>query len=343
MTLLTERLDLELPIVQAGLGGGLARAELAGAVSRAGGLGTVAILPPARMGDELRRARALAPGRPIAANLLMPFVRPAHVEQVIAAGATAAVLFFGFDAGLVDRLRKAGVLVLHQIGTTAQARRALADGADGLIAQGRQAGGHLLGEQDTWDFLPAALEVADGRPVLAAGGIHDATGVARALAAGAAGVACGTRFLLTEECAAHPLYKQRVLGAKRTIETQLFGFGWAARHRVAENAATARWCARKDQGPRAITWVNRLIEPVSRRAPLSALPLAPRTQRLALPFYSPAPALAGMPDRAVEVTPLYAGECAERIHEVIGAGRAVAEFAQGLRRGYPGQMSTGSI
>lgn len=327
---LTERLGLQLPIVQAGLGGGLARAELAAAVSRAGGLGTVAILPPARMGAELRRARELAPGRPVAANLLMPFTRRAHVEQVIAAGADAAVLFFGFEGDLVRRLRGAGIFVLHQVGTAEQARRALADGADGLIAQGLQAGGHLLAERDTWEFLPVALQIAEGRPVLAAGGIHDAAGVARALAVGAAGVACGTRFLLTEECAAHPLYKSHVLGATRTIDTLLFGFGWAARHRVAENAATARWCTRREQGPRVLTWVNQLAEPLSRRMPLSALPLAPRTQRLALPFYSPAPALAGMPDRTVDVAPLYVGQCAADIHEVIPAAQAVAQLARGL-------------
>lgn len=328
--MLVERLGLELPIAQAGLGGGLAGAALAAAVSRAGGLGTVAILPPARMGAELRRARELAPGRPIAANLLMPFTRPAHLDHVIEAGVAAVVLFFGFDSELVRRLRSAGIFVLHQVGNRAQAQRALADGADGLIAQGLQAGGHLLAEQDTWDFLPSAIEIADGRPVLAAGGIHDDTGVARALAAGATGVVCGTRFLLTTECAAHPLYKRRVLGAARTVETLLFGLGWAARHRVVENAATARWCARRDAGPRAIEWVNRLTEPFSRRMPLAALPLAPRAQRLSLPLYSPAPAIAGMADRTVDVTPLYAGECAVAIDEVIGAEQAVAALARGL-------------
>lgn len=339
---LVERLGLELPLAQAGLGGGLAGAQLAAAVSRAGGLGTVAILPPTHMGAELRRARALAPGRPIAANLLMPFTRPAHLEQLIEAGVAAVVLFFGFDGELVRRLRQAGIVVLHQVGTAAQARRALADGADGLIAQGLQAGGHLLAQEDTWDFLPVAIEIADGKPVLAAGGIHDAAGFARALTGGAAGVVCGTRFLLTEECAAHPLYKSRVLGATRTVQTLLFGFGWAARHRVAENAATARWCARRDAGPRMIEWLNRLTEPLTRRAPLAALPLAPRTQRLALPLYSPAPALAGMPDRTVDVTPLYAGECAIAIHEVIGAEQAVANIAgepephAGLEADYPG-------
>ncbi|MDE3069674.1 MAG: nitronate monooxygenase [Acidobacteriota bacterium] len=326
---LQERLGLELPIVQAGLGGGLAGAELAAAVSRAGGLGTVALSDPGRFAAELRRARALAPGRPLAANLLMPFTRRAHVEALTSAGADVAVLFCGFDRGAVERLHEAGVLVLHQVGTEDQARRALAEGADGLIAQGLQAGGHLLAELDTFAFLAKACALADGRPVLAAGGIHDAQGVRRALAAGAAGVVCGTRFLLTDECAAHPLYKRRVLDAKGTIETLLFSFGWYVRHRVVPNASTERWCARAPAGPRAASLLNRLSEPLGRRMPLSVP--APRMQLRHLPLYSPAPALTGMPDRVVEVTPLYAGECASEIHSVVPAARAVAELARGVQ------------
>lgn len=325
---LLDRLGLELPIVQAGLGGGLAGAELAAAVSQAGGLGTVAISDPGRFAAELRDARALAPGRPLAANLLMPFVRRAHIEALVSAGADVAVLFYGFDRGIVELLQEAGMLVLHQVGTESQARRALADSADGLIAQGLAAGGHLLAELDTWSFLPRACAVADGKPVLVAGGIHDAAGVRRALEAGADGVVCGTRFLLTDECRAHPLYKQRVLDAERTIETLLFGFGWYARHRVVPNASTDRWCARAPAGPRAVSLVNRLSDPLGRRMPLSA-PVQ-RIQLRRLPLYSPAAALMGMPDRVIEVTPLYAGECAREIKGVVPAAQAVAELARGV-------------
>lgn len=326
---LLDRLGLELPIAQAGLGGGLATAELAAAVSRTGALGTVGMLAPGRLAAELRRARALSPGRPIAANLLMPFLREAHVEAVIAAHPAAAVLFFGFDRSVVARLRSEGIVVVHQVGTEQQARRALADGADGLIAQGLQAGGHLLAELDTWTFLPLACALADGTPVLVAGGIHDRVGVRRALAAGAAGVVCGTRFLLTEECAAHPLYKRRVLGAGRTIDTRLFGFGWFARHRVVPNQATERWCTSAPAGPRPVAALNRLTEPVARRMPLSVLTMAPRLHRAGLPLYSPGPALAGMPDRVIDVTALYAGMCAAEIRTIVTADEAVSELAHG--------------
>jgi nitronate monooxygenase len=329
---LLDRLGLELPIAQVGMGGGMATAELAGAVSRAGALGTVGILPPRRLGGELARARDLAEGRPVAVNLLMPFVTPAHVEATIAARPAAAVMFFGFDAGIVSRLQAAGIFVMHQVGTEAQARRALADGANALVAQGLEAGGHLEATQSTAAFLARALELAGGRPVLAAGGIHDAGGVRRALDAGAAGVMCGSRFLLTQESRVHPLYQQRALGAPRTIDTRLFGFGWNARHRVVPNAATERWCARRDAGPPAVISFNRLTEPLARRLPLSTLTIAARVQHPLLPLLSPGPPLAGMPDRTVDTCPLYAGECVREIHTVIPAAQAVQELARGVGR-----------
>src|SRR4051794_41376666 len=122
VTDLADRLRLEVPVVQAGMGGGLAMAELAAAVSNAGGLGTVGILPdPVAFAAELRRARGLAPGRPMAANLLLPFARPAHFTACVEAGVDVVVLFCGSAPGGVRRLRDAGILVLAQVGTPAQA------------------------------------------------------------------------------------------------------------------------------------------------------------------------------------------------------------------------------
>src|SRR4051794_14154947 len=118
------------------MGGGISRGALAGAVSAAGGLGTVGILPHELLRREVSLARDLAPGRPVAVNLLMPFTTRAHVDVCAELRPAAVVLFCGYDAGLVSRLRESGTLVLHQVGSVEQARRALADGADGLIVQG---------------------------------------------------------------------------------------------------------------------------------------------------------------------------------------------------------------
>ena len=120
-------------------------------------------------------------------------------------------------------------------------KRLISWGVDGLIAQGAEAGGHLLGVEPALEFATRALEVAGERPVFVAGGIADAADVRAVLDTGAAGAVAGTRFLLTDESAAHPDYKRRVLAATRTVETTLFGMGWPARHRVVENGATSRW------------------------------------------------------------------------------------------------------
>lgn len=320
---LLERLGVEHPVVQAGMGGGIAGADLAGAVSAAGGLGTVGILPPDRMREELRRARERADGRPVAANLLMPFVRRAHVEACAAGGASVVALFFGFDRALVAALRERGMVVLHQVGTGDQARWALADGADGLIAQGIEAGGHLLGVEPALRFLERAVAVAGGRPVLLAGGIAQRADVERALGAGAAAAVAGSRFLLTDECRAHPEYKRRALGAARTLDTKLFGFGWPDRHRVLPNAATERWAARE----RLVAAVTGPTRRLGRVLPLAAASRMPALQRAAIPLYGPAAPLVGMPDRLVEVTPLYAGESVRRIHRVVPAADAVRDLA----------------
>jgi nitronate monooxygenase len=323
-----ERLELEHPVVQAGMGGGLSGAALAAAVSNAGGLGTVGIvLDPRGLHAELRRARALAPGKPVAANLLLPFARDAHVAACIAAGVDVVVTFCGSAPGAVARLRAAGILVLAQVGTPAQLRRAVADGVDGLIAQGIEAGGHLLGVQPTQAWLVQALSLAPGLPVLAAGGIATGADTRSALDLGAAAVVCGTRFLLTDECAAHPAYKQRVLGAPRTLDTLLFSMGWSDRHRVVPNAATDRWCARSERGPAAVVTANRVLAPLLQRLPPSMATATLPYQRLRVPFYGPAAPLEGMDERLVHVTPLYAGRCAGGIRTIIPAADAVRRLA----------------
>ena len=181
-------------------------------------------------------------GRAVAVNLLTPFLRRNHVSVCVRARVEAAVVAFGGDRELVDELRAAGIFVLVMVGTSDQARHAIGWGADGLIAQGSEAGGHLSGTTEALQFLPRALAIADGRPVLLAGGIATAADTRTALAAGASGVIAGTRFLLTHESRAHPEYQRRVLAADKTFRTMLFGLGWPAPHRVIPNAATERWC-----------------------------------------------------------------------------------------------------
>lgn len=324
---LLEALGLTHPVVQAGMGGGVAGGELAGSVSAAGALGTVGIADPHTFAGELRRASELAGKQPIAANLLVPFIRKAHVDACAAFEVPLVVLHGGISPRWISALRATGARVLCTVGSATQARRALAAGAAGLVVQGVEAGGHLMADRPLQVTLPEVLEAVDDVPVLAAGGVADAADVRRLLAAGATGAVAGTRFLLTEESRAHPEYKKRVLGAQRTLRTLLFGVGWYLAHRVVPNAATDRWCAGDDLGPRWMRGLNRVSAPLGRALPLTALGTMVSLQREGLPLYTPALPLEGMSTAVVDHTALYAGETAHRIHDVVPAAEAVARLA----------------
>ncbi|MEO5813533.1 MAG: nitronate monooxygenase [Rhodanobacter sp.] len=320
---LIDRLRLDVPVLQAGMGGGVSGPRLAGAVAAAGGLGTLGLTSPQRLRAGIASVRAQAPGRAVAVNLLMPFVRKRHIAACLAERIDVAVLFFGGSPALVSALHEVGTLVMAQVGTVQEATAALALGVDGLIAQGIEAGGHLLGREPSLAFLARVLPVAGGRPVVVAGGIATADDTRAALAAGAAGVVAGTRFMLTHEADAHPLYQQRVLAADATLETTLFGFAWPERHRVVANAATQRWC-RSDGSVRAVpAFLNRVSAPISHIVNDTLVGWLPRLQRAWLPALAATPPLLGMPDAVVDSTPLYAGESALRMSSIISAKAAV--------------------
>lgn len=323
-----EQIGLEVPVVQAGMGGGVTSAALAGAVSAAGGLGTVGIMGLRAFDAVLGKARRRAgPKRPIAANLLTPFVQQGHVDICARHEVSVVTLLGGTGERWIRALHARHIPVHVTVGDAEQARRAIAAGADGLVAQGIEAGGHHMAVKPLAQALPEILEVADGRPVLAAGGVADADDVRRLLAAGAAAAVAGTRFLLTEESGAHPEYQRRVLAAQRTLRTQLFGFGWPLPHRVIPNAATDRWCREDGMAPAWIRGIGRLASPISRMVPLGALGTIAKLQRIDLGLFTAALPLRSMPAEFADRTALYAGETLHRIHDVIPAAEAVARLA----------------
>ena len=308
------------------MGGGLAGPELAAAVAAAGGLGTLGLVPAAVLRDSIRMVRDGAPDRAVAVNLLMPFVRRSHVEVCVESQIDVAVVAFGGDEALVRELTGHGVFVFMMVGSEGQARQAIWWGADGLIAQGCEAGGHLVGDTPALELLPRALQPAEGRPVLLAGGIANSDDTRVALAAGASGVVAGTRFLLTHEARAHPEYQRRIIAADKTFRTTLFGLGWPAPHRVIANAATDRWC--HDDGvaklaPRLINARSGVLATLPGHAVASVL----RVQSPRLPLFFPAAPTVGMPDSYVDRAALYAGDSCLRMSSVIGAGQAVRDLA----------------
>jgi nitronate monooxygenase len=322
---IADRLRLDVPVGQAGMGGGLAGASLAAAVAKAGGLGTLGLATPRQLRTAIGQVRTEAPARAVAVNLLMPFVRRHHVAVCVDARVDVVVLAFGEKRGLVEHLRDAGIFVFVMVGTHEQARAAVAWGADGLIAQGREAGGHLVGTVPALDFLPHALAAAGTRPVFLAGGIATGADTGTALAAGASGVIAGTRFLLTHEANANREYQRRIINADSTIETNLFGLSWPLRHRVVPNAATRRWCRDDGWATALPTALNAVSRPLSVLGYFDAAALM-RLQSPARPLFTPLAPLGGMPDSSVDGAALYAGETALRISEITSAEQAVKDL-----------------
>jgi NAD(P)H-dependent flavin oxidoreductase YrpB (nitropropane dioxygenase family) len=314
-----ERLGVELPVVQAGMGGGLSRYELAAAVSEAGGFGTIAVAGAAAIGRELAAARALT-GRPLAVNVLLPFARR---DWFAAAGeADAVVTFWGRP-----RRRTPGVWI-HQCGSVGEARAAHSADADAIIVQGVEAGGHVRGDTPALELLEQArAALPAGYPLWLAGGIAERADVRRALDAGAEAAVAGTRFLLSDESRAHPEYRQRLLGAQQTILTELFGAGWPALHRVVANAATERQLGADPRGPLLNRSLNRLLAPGARYVPAGLQGRMARAQRPGSRFLSPLGPTDDGPASLLDAGPLYAGETVARIAELKPAAELVRALA----------------
>jgi nitronate monooxygenase len=317
---LLEQLGVELPVVQAGMGGGLSGHELAAAVSEHGGLGTIGLLAPGDLRAEIAAARRVT-DKPLAVNLLLPFARRAHFAA--ASEADAVVTFWGSPK------RRTPKIWVHQSGSVEEALAARAAGADAVIAQGVEAGGHVRGAVPALELL-ARVRGALGHdyPVLSAGGVADPSDARVRLDAGAEAVVCGTRFLMTEESGGHPLYKARLLQARNTVLTELFGTGWPAPHRVVPNAATTRWLRGDARGPAWLRLFHRATAPAFSRLPAGAQTRLAATQKPTRPLFGPGAATDGGPPNLVEAGPLYAGECIERISDILPAGELVRALAR---------------
>jgi enoyl-[acyl-carrier protein] reductase II len=220
-TRLCNMLGIEYPIIQGGMVW-IANGELAAAVSDAGGLGLIS--PTAGMSrdgdqvDNLKRQIHIARGltsKPFGANL--PLLHNPQIEGLIAAaideGVEVVVTAAGSPGLYTDRLKEAGIKVLHLVASVRHAQSAEKRGVDGVIAEGCEAGGHNgMDEISTFALIPQVVD-AVAIPVVAAGGIADARGVVAALALGADGVQMGTRFVATHECIAHPNFKEAIIQA----------------------------------------------------------------------------------------------------------------------------------
>ena len=244
-TRLCDILDCRVPVMLAGMGG-VARWELAAAVADAGGFATLGMVreSPDLIEAEVTALRA-ATDRLFAVNVIPSATDPALLDAQLtrceALGVRAYSFFWDVMPAVVARAKAAGALVIHQVGTLAAAREAEAAGADVLVAQGVEAGGHVHGREPAWD-LACAIRAQSRLPVVVSGGLADGADLARALAEGLDGVQYGTAFLATPESFAHDYHRQRIVEAtgEDTVLTDVFVLNWpkGAAVRVLENSTT---------------------------------------------------------------------------------------------------------
>lgn len=210
---LCELLGIEYPIIQGGMAW-VATAELAAAVSNGGGLGLIAAggAPADAVREQIRKCRELT-DKPFGVNVMLmsPFaeeVMEVVIEEKPAVVATGA----GNPGKYIENLKAAGIKILPVIASVAMAQKMEKMGADAVIAEGTEAGGHI-GEITTMCLTPQVVDAVN-IPVVCAGGIADVRGAVAAFALGADGIQVGTRFICSDECTAHENYKQAVIKAK---------------------------------------------------------------------------------------------------------------------------------
>jgi NAD(P)H-dependent flavin oxidoreductase YrpB (nitropropane dioxygenase family) len=292
----------------------VARPALAAAVCEAGGLGTFGsdINAPDVLRDLIRQTKALTK-RPFGVDLICDFATDEHFSVLVEEQVALAIFFWTLPTpAQVARLKQAGIKVWMQIGGVAEAGQAAALGADALVVQGAEAGGHNRAEASTMTLFPRIRRRFPGLPLLAAGGIVDGTTMAAALVLGADAVWCGSRFLAALEAEAHTAYKQRVLSADvgDTAILSIYGPEWpgqAMRAIINDGARVA---------------IGREAEAIADAKDQIIGSTVLNGQKIPLPRYS-----AILPTRDfdgdIEQTCLTAGQSAGNIDEILPAGEIV--------------------
>ena len=303
-------LGIAAPVVQAGMST-FTSAELVAAVSNGGGLGVLGALlrPVDQLRDEIRRIRTLT-DRPFGVNHVIAHLDPAALDVTYDERVPVLSLAWGDPTPFVARAHAAGMRVVHQVPTAAEAARVAAAGVDVIVAQGTDGGGHV-GLVGTLPLLPAVVDAARGVPVLAAGGIADGRGLAAALALGADGALMGTRFLATTEAPIPDAWRRLIVASDEstTVRTAAFdravAMSWpGAEVRAIRNAFLAEWARPARRSRRA------------RRRARSAL----------------LDALAAATSRCSRRWP---GRAAASIHEVLPAARSCGGRSRKRRRRSP--------
>jgi NAD(P)H-dependent flavin oxidoreductase YrpB (nitropropane dioxygenase family) len=316
-TPLCDLLGIEHPIVQAPMGGP-AVPRLAAAVSNAGALGMLVLGRSDDAGAPVRELRGLTQ-RSFGANFVLRDDQHERLDAALEAGLAIVSLFWGDPQPYVDQVHDAGALLVHTVGSAEEAKRVVATGADVVVAQGWDAGGHVWGQVGTLSLVPAVVDAVEPTPVIAAGGIGDARGVAAVLALGAQAAWVGTRFLMAEEAPVHEHYRQRLIEAAETDALwfpDLFDGGWPdAPHRALRNATIDAW---ESAG-----------RPLSGSRPGEGDQIATRSDGTGISRYASSTPLDGM-DGDIDAMSLWAGQGVALARRVEPAADIVAELVSRL-------------
>lgn len=215
-TRITEILGIKYPIIQGGMAW-IAESTLASAVSNAGGLGLIAggSAPIDYLREQIRKTKAAVGDKPFGVNIMLMSPNAEELAKlVIEEGVPVVTTGAGNPGKFMEAWKEVGIKVIPVIPSVALAKRMERAGADAVVAEGTESGGHI-GENTTMCLVPQVVDALE-IPVIAAGGIADGRGIAASMMLGAEGVQVGTRFLAAEECQIHPTYKELVVKAKDT-------------------------------------------------------------------------------------------------------------------------------
>jgi nitronate monooxygenase len=310
-----ELLGIERPIVQAPMAD---IPQLAAAVSNAGALGMVTLTWSADAGATVRETAALT-ARPFGGNLVLTEDHHRRLDQALDAGLRIVSFMWGDSSAYIEAVHDAGGIVLQTVGSAEEARRAVASGADVIVAQGWEAGGHVWGTVATLPLVPAVVDAVAPVPVIAAGGIGDARGVAAVFALGAQAAWLGTRFLLAQEMPIHDDYRRRLMAAAET-EPQwypnLYDVGWPdSPHRALRNSTATAWEAAG--------------RPADDQRPGQGDVIAHFASGEAIVRYEPAPPMAGTTGD-IEALSMWAGQSVALARQPQSAADIVAELTSRL-------------
>ena len=245
-TEITELLGIKYPVIQGGMAW-VAEYHLAAAVSAAGGFGIIgaASAPPEIVREQIRKVKELT-DRPFGVNVMLMNPNAADVAKVVVEeGVKAVTTGAGNPAAYIGMWKEAGIRVIPVVASVALAKRMEKYGADAVVAEGTESGGHI-GEATTMTLVPQVAD-AVSIPVIAAGGIGDGRGIAAAFMLGAEAVQMGTRFLVAKECVVHQNYKDRVLKAK-DIDSAVTGRTHGHPVRCLRNQMTREYVKLENEG-----------------------------------------------------------------------------------------------